>query len=89
MQSINRLPHWLSHDQLAFAIVQRYPHLKPGRDFITGHPVQAGSDVQLGDAQILLWPDSLDCLSRDGVKSSGSMCRHGKRYKFASSGMID
>ena len=43
----------VTHDQMIFAILQVYPHLRHGLDFWVGHEVDG--DVQISPARIYQW----------------------------------
>ncbi|MFM0086747.1 phage tail assembly chaperone [Paraburkholderia sediminicola] len=44
-----------SHDMLITVIQTLYPTLEHGRDFLVGHPIDAGTGAQAGDPFIAVW----------------------------------
>src|SRR5260363_220303 len=45
----------MTHDQMAFAVSKLYPDLARWKDYWVAHPVESGSDKQIGEAEIAEW----------------------------------
>ncbi|CCD30223.1 conserved hypothetical protein [Candidatus Glomeribacter gigasporarum BEG34] len=45
----------MTHDQMAFAVSKLYPDLACWKDYWVAHPVESGSDKQIGEAEIVEW----------------------------------